>query len=289
MDTSTNSEEFYKVRIENFPIEREIFNNYVELITPNRGELHVLDWEYRSGLENAQFVVEEREKEEADMRRVEKEIVQRRADLKLMKSKQDQRIRQIHRLSELSQPVERDSTYIFEDRYHNKSNLNLYSGVIFTNGPLGFAGEGGEGEDKTNKNESLRVDVMDGKNKSNNVIKSLRTGEIIQLEGKLEDETRKLNTSISELDLALKEVDLGTRTLDAVVMQSLDSSRTEAADLIKEVDKLDYQCYLSVSELLQLRLKIMRAQREELEELSQLKSDKDYFAAREKQMKEIVC
>ena len=47
----------------------------------------------------------------------------------------------------------------------------------------------------------------------------------------------------------------------------LDASRKEAARMIFENDKYDHQCYLSVSELLKLRLRIMIAQREEMEEL----------------------
>jgi hypothetical protein len=47
----------------------------------------------------------------------------------------------------------------------------------------------------------------------------------------------------------------------------LESSRNEASKLVAGNDQLDHQCYLSVSELLKLRLRIMIAQREEVEEL----------------------
>ena len=85
--------------------------------------------------------------------------------------------------------------------------------------------------------------------------------------------------------MALKEVRLGSNALDSIVSQSLEKSKEEASVLIDEVDKLDYQGYLAVAELLDLRLKIMKAQREE-EELAQLRADKEYFSHREKSMRE---
>ena len=74
--------------------------------------------------------------------------------------------------------------------------------------------------------------------------------------------------------------------MDSIVSQSLEKSKEEASVLIDEVDKLDYQGYLAVAELLDLRLKIMKAQREEIEELAQLRADKEYFSHREKSMRE---
>lgn len=49
--------------------------------------------------------------------------------------------------------------------------------------------------------------------------------------------------------------------------KALEIPRMEAAYMISENNKYDHQCYISVSELLKLRLRILIAQREEMEEL----------------------
>ena len=281
---------FYKSRIENFQIEREVFSKYIATITPNKGELHVLDWEYRSGIENASSAVADREKMTSDYKRLVREIINKKEELAAMRSQQEYRIAQIQRLSELSQPVQRDTTYVVKDRYASRAAINMYSGVTITDGHIDI-------DNVSVSSEESRLDGTPGSGRkfaakkkpttsSRNAIKSLRTGEVMLLEGRLEEETRKLNSGIDELDMTLKEVKIGSKALDKVVMQSLDACRSEAASLIKEVDKLDHQGYLSVSELLHLRLKIMVAQREEIEELAQLKSDKEFFSAREIQMRE---
>jgi hypothetical protein len=263
MDDDIDVEEFYKQRLATFEVEREIFNQYVQSIKPNKGELHLLDWEYRNGIENAAALVNNRENEASNLNRLQKEISHKAHELKALRGRQETRIAQIQRLSELSHPVERDTTYIIPDRFAARENMNLYSGVLVTN--------------------SKAVNAKGGK--QNLLIKTLRTTEIMQLEHKLEEETRKLTAGRNELDLALKEVSLGTKALDAVVMQSLEHSRDEAGVLVDEVDKLDVQGFLAVSELLHLRLKIMKAQREEIEELAQLRSDRQYFGAKEKDMR----
>ncbi len=263
MDGEIDVEDFYKQRLGTFEVEREIFKQYVQSIQANKGELHLLDWEYRNGIENAAALVNSRENEASNLNRLQKEISHKAHELRALKQRQETRIAQIQRLSELSHPVERDTTYIIPDRFAARENMNLYSGVLVTN--------------------SKAVNNKGGKQSL--LIKTLRTTDIMQLEHKLEEETRKLNAGRNELDLALKEVSLGTKALDAVVMQSLEHSRHDAAALVDEVDKLDVQGFLAVSELLHLRLKIMKAQREEIEELAQLRADKEYFASKEKEMR----
>jgi len=294
-DTAVDVNEFYKSRIENFHVERDVFTKYLGMIQPNKGELHVLDWEYRSGIENAASAVHERETITSDLQKMTREIQQKKQELIALRSQQEYRIAQIQRLSELSQPVQRDTTYVVKDRYAARAAMNMYSGVTITNGHIDIdslsdssesGSQNGDGSGRKHaKAEGHRKQsaTHDG---SRNAIKSLRTGEVMMLEAKLEEETRKLNTSIEDLEISLKEVTVGSRALDKVVTHNLDMCREEAASLIKEVDRLDHQGFLSVSELLTLRLRISTAQREEIEELAQLKSDREFFAARETQMRE---
>ena len=264
-------DEFYKARMSAFAVERDIFKQYIQVISPNKGELHLLDWEYRAGLENAAAAMNAKESEASNLERAVKEITHKKHELKSLRMKQENRIAQIQRLSELSHPVERDTTYLVPDRFSQTEEMNLYSGVLVANSQA------------VNKYNN---DTQSKPGKSANLIKTLRTTEIMQLESRLEEATRKLKSSKSELDMALKEVNLGSGSLDVIATQALEKSKEEASDLITEVDKLDYQGYLAVAELLHLRLKIMKAQREEIEELAQLRSDKEYFHHREKNMRE---
>jgi len=293
-DHAVDVNEFYKSRIENFHVERDVFTKYLGMIQPNKGELHVLDWEYRSGIENAASAVHERQTIINDLQKRSREIEQKKQELSAMRSQQEYRIAQIQRLSELSQPVQRDTTYVVKDRYAARAAINMYSGVTITNGHIDIDSLSDSSEaGSQNGDGSGRKHAKDGHRKqgathdgARNAIKSLRTGEVMMLEAKLEEETRKLNTSIEDLEISLKEVTVGTKALDKVVTHNLDLCREEAAALISEVDRLDHQGFLSVSELLSLRLRISVAQREEIEELAQLKSDREFFAARETQMRE---
>ena len=271
LEAEVDVDEFYKGRMAAFGVERDIFKQYIQMISPNKGELHLLDWEYRAGLENAAAAVNARENEASNLDRAMKEITHKKHELKSLRVKQENRIAQIQRLSELSHPVERDTTYLIPDRFASAEGMNMYSGVLVANSHA------------INSEENANTGP---KKKAAKVIKTLRTTEIMQLEAKIDEETRKLKGSKSELDMALKEVRLGSNALDSIVSQSLEKSKEEASVLIDEVDKLDYQGYLAVAELLDLRLKIMKAQREEIEELAQLRADKEYFSHREKSMRE---
>jgi|MDTB01.1.fsa_nt_gb hypothetical protein len=263
-------DEFYKGRMAAFGIERDIFKQYVHMVSPNKGELHLLDWEYRAGLENASAAINAKENEASNLDRATKEITHKKHELKSLRAQQENRIAQIQRLSELSHPVERDTTYLVPDRFASTEAMNLYSGVLVAN------------THAVNSQDNTAT----AQKKSSKMIKTLRTTEIMHLEAKIEEETRKIKGKKSELDMALKEVNLGSSALDTIVAQSLEKSKEEASALISEVDKLDYQGYLAVAELLHLRLKIMKAQREEIEELAQLRADKEYFSHRERNMRE---
>ena len=267
-----DTEVFYRSRIAGFENERRIFAEYIALITPSKGELHVLDWDYRQGIANAESAVKEKERVENELKRLQKEIEAAREQIKQMGKQSDARRTQIERLSELSQPVQKDATYLVMDRYLNRNDAMLQQG---SDGPKRVPVGGGVVAEK----EKERIPS------SKLYAKQIRTGDIIQLENKLEEETRRVQSVVNDLSLALKEVDEGSARLDIAVTERLEVKRREAADLVNEVDKLDYQGFLSVAELLRLRMKITRAQREEVEELERLQSDKVFFAAKEQQMR----
>lgn len=255
---------FYRQRIQGFETERRIFNDYIALIAPSKGELHVLDWEYRQGISSAAAAVSERDRIESELKRLRKEVSSTRDQVKQLNKASDARRQQIERLSELSQPVQKDATYLVTDRYLHRNDV--------AEAPL---------PGNNNNNNTLAPPPL-----SKILAKQIRTGDIVQLESKVEEQGRRVATLINDLSLALKEVNEGSARLDIAVTENLELRRHEAAALVKEVDRLDVQGYLSVAELLRLRLRIMSAQREEIEELERLQNDKVFFAAKEGQMRD---
>jgi len=319
-------EEFYAERIGNFDAERKIFSEYVRIISPSKGELHVLDFEYRQGQDNAAAAIAERENAQQELRKLRKEISMAKEELRALTEGQESRREQIERLSELSQPVQRDTTYLILDRYLSRGEQMQYKGVTVTSaidldrlaqassseiggevsdahvgtqqGGDSNAARGGKGGGKGNGNGKSPGGSGGSSNSSSSnsstgivtsskhYMKNVRTGDIIQLETRLDEETSKATNGLSKMQTALREVDEGSSRLDVAVTSTLEAARGEASALINEVDRLDYQGFLSVSELLRLRLRIMIAQREEVEELSRLHADKAFFLAKEKQTRE---
>jgi len=272
MASMQDTESFYRSRIASFENERRIFQEYIALITPSKGELHVLDWEYRQGISNAAAAVAERDRIEAELKRIRKDAALAREQIKTLTKTSDARRLQIESLSELSQPVQKDMTYLVSDRFLHRNADPL---LVGTNGLL-------PPKPPTIPDTKPKERVPSSKLYG----KSLRTGDIVQLENKVEEETRRVTVLVHDLSTSLKEVNEGSARLDIAVTEALETRRKEAASLVKDVDRLDYQGFLSVAELLKLRLKIMKAQREEVEELERLHEDKIFFAQKEAQMRE---
>jgi len=272
----SQTEAFYAQSVHSFSDERKQFHDFIQLITPNKGELHVLDWEYRSGLENASASVAEKDRVKTECKRLINEITAAKELQTKMKAEQSYRVLQIQRLSELSQPVQRDQTYLVADKYLEK---HMYTGVTtminFTTTNTGTEQDdasasatapattpssstsssapslssskmpkGSKMTLQQQKDHAAAAAAAASKaapQKHQNPIRSLRTGEIIALESKLEQENRSISIAISDLNLALKEVDTKTSTTDHTVSQILEKNRKEAAELIQKVDSLDYQ------------------------------------------------
>ena len=268
-----DTDSFYRARISSFESERRVFQEYIALITPSKGELHVLDWEFRQGIANAANAVAERDRIENELKRVRKETNMVREQLRGMTKTSDARRIQIESLSELSQPVQKDTTYLVTDRFLARNGSDSATAA---------AGGGGVKPPLAPKNDKPKERASAAKLYG----KSMRTGDIVQLENKLEEESRRITTLVYDLTTSLKEVNEGSARMDIAVTETLEVRRKEAAALVKEVDRLDYQGFLSVAELLRLRLRIMSAQREEVEELERLEDDKVFFAQKEGQMRE---
>lgn len=110
-------EYFYDDRIKNFDAERLKITNYIGLIKPNQRELHILQWEGKQEAEAANNMDFELAEYNDDLRRVIKQTIETKLELQSRAQKHIANQSQIQQLGELSQPVLRDITYFFDDKY----------------------------------------------------------------------------------------------------------------------------------------------------------------------------
>lgn len=272
---------FYTDRILHFDVERRICAEYIGMITPNSGEMHILDWDYRQQEQGNSVSKRDISSLEVEHARVQREIDQCKEELDDLGQEQGVRHSQIKRLAELARPVARDTTYIFTEKYppsshasSNAKNSNANNNSAITAPPT-----------PNDKKEDNTLDTND-KDFIRNVIRNVKTGDVASLERGINEESSKALLYIKQLNIAVKDAESAiARQRKLIIADSSKVVRQQAEKLISETDKLDYECYLAVSELLKLRLKIMAAQREEVEELEKLQHDKRVFLSRENQTK----
>jgi hypothetical protein len=263
-------EDLYIDRIKNFNREREIFTNCVSIIKPNHRELHVLEWESRQQEESTNYLQKELDGVDAELKKIRRETEEARQELEDLLNSQESRKAQIRRFMELPQPVQRDITYLFYDKYAavNPKKSQQVS-------------------------EQKDIDLGDLSNPSTlskitGLPKRIRTGEIQLLETKLKEEVSKAYSNIEVLKSRVQHaVDVISKSSIASD-SSLDAMRTEAETLVEDLDRLDHQCYMAVAELLKLRLRIMIAQREEFEGIEKLAREKKEFETKEATMKNLL-
>ena len=164
----------------------------------------------------------------AMLRDINVELDRKRFELQDMKSNQVSRHKQIELLSELSQPVEHDFTYTFNDKYPSVSSSRNVTGKV----------------------------VKDAA-QDHSQPKKFRNGEVILLEKNLAETTGSTESLIHKIIeiSTVSEEDLKVGNQELVV--ELESQRLKAGKLIATVNKCDRQSFASIAELLRLRLKIM--------------------------------
>jgi hypothetical protein len=255
-----NFEDYFKDRIGRFEDERKIYSDYFALILPDKEKRHNLEWENRK-LEDATFAAKTTaDNLDKELAKIKLQITASKHEIALMKSTKEMRLQQIARLSELSQPIEHDTTYII--REHFISSVN----------------------DPRKTNQIKKYDPL----KNNNPYKLARTGEVTKLEKQLSDETIRTSSLLQDFNLAFQAAEEDRSHFLSCTDQDVETYYTEARALLVEDDHFEIQCFLAVSELLKLRLRISVAQREEVEELQRLQVDKRYFSDKEEQTREQV-
>lgn len=197
-----------------------------------------------------------------ELAQVKEEYYSSKKQLSDMEEAQATRLAQIKTLEGISLPVEHDITYLYPDRLSNS-------------GRIGKMQRSQQGEDTCN--------VTAPKNEIK--LKEIRTADILNLEKMLQSETEKVFDLHHQFKVRAHDtITTVAKKRDKIQMSS--ALRSEADNLRQQIERTNRECYQGVKDLLGLRLKIMVAQRQEMEELDRLQNDRKYFALKEEQTRE---
>lgn len=259
MAETMDFEEFYAERVTQFERERKVFRDYAALVTPDRNESHNLEWENKKLDNTAQEVKAEVDRYAKEAKFLEAQISASLDELQNLKVAKDARQSQIHRLSKLSNPVQRDITYLVEERFNLRGGARSeerLGEVILGSVPVGY--------------------------------KPMKTGEVIKLENRLQSETLKTTSYLEDLRLSIREAEEERLRYRKIKVTSTVDDLAEAKQLYQTVDEIEAQSFLAVSELLRLRVSILIAQREEVEQLELLQREKAFFVEKEEKTRQQV-
>lgn len=147
---------------------------------------------------------------------------------------------QIARLSGLAQPIELDHTYFFVNRY------------------------------------PTTADTTPAKIQTKATKFKMRTGDMLLLEGRLEEITRHAENKLTTLFKNLSAVNTTSECVITSTPESI-ALRKSCTDALEQVDNMNFQLFSTVLEILRLRLKIMITQREEIELREEVAQQEDSF------------
>lgn len=179
-----------------------------------------------------------------------------------IKISQTMRRSQIARLSGLSQPVEFDQTYFFANRH-----------------PAG-----------AEEDELLQARRGSPSQQQPAAAQMLRTGDTVILESRLDNVSKLIQGQLTWFQTQLSAVNLSAGTPSSVAAASTEAVasttkrsklRKEAMEILKEQEKKEEHLFATILELLNLRLRMMIAQREEVEAREVLRAETRDFQSKE--------
>jgi coiled-coil domain-containing protein 77 len=248
-----NIDTFYLNTINHFDDERRLFQQYIDSVTPNASELHQLDWDSRQRREDIESAKVEQEMVENELAKTDIKWKEAKVLLDDHKLERTSRQKQIDLLSQLSQPVEHDITYVYGDAFPHSTVSSASSSSKFA--------------------DPAEVKKM--------VSRRYRTGEIVKLENQLTELNSVIAKNTGALMLRVSELRAATKRIDAGQHEAVKDDYDAAKSVIKDLENIDMNSFSTVKEILKLRLKIMSAQRIEVEENDRLHKDKEYFEQKE--------
>ena len=222
---------FYNERIKSFQAERTKVAHYVSLIKPNAREQHLLQWETTTRPKNEATAsgTGSANSDGVDdaWRQVQAELAVAKADLDATHQALHTKQAQIDRLKALPQPVERDVTYLFDDKYSSRVTRPPPPGTTTT------TTSGGGAPHPQPKSSLMKIAFnlktvdkgpVDGTlppapapSSSSSSLGKLKTGEVAKLETAVQAETARLLLALDAFHARAQGVrDFINRTLDQV-------------------------------------------------------------------------
>lgn len=216
---------------------------------------------YRDKVEDIEISNMEVKKLSSQIQDLKVQYEQLQHEITNIKISQTMRRSQIARLSGLSQPVEFDQTYFFADRHPTSGDDGLHGSPPATLQQPGTAG-----------------------------MQMMRTGDTVILESRLDNVSKLIQGQLTLFQTKLSAINMSeSPTVVNAPVESVPSVsstkraklRKEASEILKELEKKEEQLFATILELLNLRLRMMVAQREEVEERERLRHEVEEYRAKE--------
>eukprot|EP01036_Dinobryon_divergens_P024851 gene24850-33338_t len=248
---------FFADRVLRLDQEVLLFSKYLSTLRIDPTEVHNLEWRLKEINEETYLEDSQKNFIESEILKFQKAVDEAQRDLNNLKRSKQVRDTQIRRLSQLSFPVEHDTTYLITDRFPMRKDDDVSK------------------DSEGTCHQSYKVKMARGIDrnevkKTRSIRQSAKTGEISKLERLVSSETSAAASLAQELRAQLDGIEgerLHRRVRDKEVKKNLSA---EARNLILELHKSEMQCCLGVAELLKLRLRMLIEQREDIELMDQL-------------------
>jgi hypothetical protein len=259
------SHDFYRLRLDHFDKERRIFKEYVDIISPTSNELHNLSWENKKLENRSDEINEEILRYDNEISKLTKQKDSIKAEIQSMEIAKTARYEQISRLSKFKAAVSHDTTYLVDEKFPTKLD---------------------QGKQSSKHHHACMIHNKENYyNVTNQFVKPTKNGELLQLEKNLTFETSKVKAFQNDLIDTINDI------IEKRYQYRLQRRYQSKYDILPAKEKLqrvidtELQTFLAVSELLRMRLDIMIAQREKVDEVEKLEHEKNYFIKKEENTK----
>lgn len=222
-ETNINFDLFYEEKVENIPIEREIFQRYLKLIEPKKHDSHLIEWQNKKLIEQTKLSNEETNRIDIEIYNIKNNINSIKEEINHKKNNQNLRKEQINRLIKIAGPIESDITYIVPDLFinndDNKNNINPYHYNKLYNKNK---------DEDIKKKKNIEENQKDETNNTyNKYCCLLKTGEISRLESILNNEIQKLRSFIYFFNNYINNSNNDYKSIHSVLTNSVIGSSNE--------------------------------------------------------------
>lgn len=274
-------DEFYQEKVQSFPQERQFFDYYLSMVEPKKDEGHQLIWFNRNIIDEIQQNEIEQKEILNKMEIIRQEIATLEKDIFYEQEQKRIRLERIQSLETLGRPVEEDITYIIPEKF-SKTSQTIHSLSRKASPPEDVR------QSIASPTNSLAAAKKANKPKSSAFTKIAKTGEILIVEKKLETETRKIYSLLQEIETKADALLSEKHHLEDQFLHVCEEEFQLSTDCLEKVKETEGHAYHLIQEFLSLKYRIWIAQREEMEALEALVSERQFFQQKQRELKEKV-